>query len=176
MPKENTAASFRLMCCPKVHFQRRHFTARNRNKLKPLSSQAKLLIECLAVYQLPATSNLLCELMQCPENQLQPTLKELFELSWLEEDIHTQSIQLKSQFPNSAIYDILSEERRIIWHKRIASVLRSTARRRISEISEIIAHHLVHIWSARSRHPVFAHGWTKKAEGTVLKRGRAALY
>ena len=65
-----------------------------RNKLKPLSSQAKLLIECLAVYQLPSTSSLLCELMQCPENQLQPTLKELFNSLGLKK--FTRVHQLKS--------------------------------------------------------------------------------
>ena len=140
-----------------------------RNKLKPLSSQAKLLIECLAVYQLPSTSSLLCELMQCPESQLQPTLKELFELSWLEEDIHTQSIQLKSQFPNSAIYDILSEERRIIWHRRIASVLRSTARRRISEISEVIAHHLIHSGQPDAAIPYLLMAGQRKLRGQFLK-------
>jgi serine/threonine protein kinase len=113
-----------------------------RTKLSPLSSTAKLMIECMAVYQMPATLPLIYEFLQFDPNTLAEPLKELQNHRWIERD-DGQFIQLQNHFPNSAIYDILSEERRVIWHQRISSVLRSKGRRRVSELAEPIAHHLI---------------------------------
>jgi serine/threonine protein kinase len=111
----------------------------NLSKLSPI---AKQILECILVYRAPLSKASLLRLCEQELSDVEKAINQLELQHWItfEQKLTEQIIELEKHHLEDVLYQLLKKDRRILWHRRIAAILKKQ-RRLKSDEQLLLAHH-----------------------------------